>query len=126
MSSDAIPPSDFRHVLQELVVSVPGAWGAIFVDFEGEAVDLYATSDAYEVKLAGAHAGLLWGRIVAAGNEAKLGKSRGVAVLAQGQRFFVHALDAEYFVLLATAAKGPAGLARARLALAVTALRKLL
>jgi hypothetical protein len=56
------------------VASVPGAWGAIFVDFEGEAVDLYATNDAYEVKLAGAHAGLLWSRVVTAGKEAVLGR----------------------------------------------------
>ena len=96
------------------------------MDFEGEAVDLYATSDVYEVKLAGAHAGLMWNRLVSAGTESSLGRSRAVAVLSGRNRFYVHALDAEYFVLLATGASGPAGLARARVAQAVEDLRRLI
>ena len=117
---------DFRDVLRELVGAVPGAWGAIFVDFEGEAVDLFAVSDAYEVKLAGAHAGLLWTRVVAAGKESSLGKSWAVSVAAEKNRFFVHALDKDYFVLLATSESAPAGRARYHVARAVEALRRLL
>lgn len=117
---------DFRDVLRELVGAVPGAWGAVFVDFEGEAVDLYAVSDAYEVKLAGAHAGLLWARIVAAGKDAALGRSWAVSVAAERNRFFVHSIDTDYFVLLATAASSPAGRARYEVGKAVEALRRLL
>lgn len=127
MSAEAAaPPGDFRQVLRDLVTSVPGAWGAIFVDFEGEAVDLYATSDAYEVKLAGAHAGLLWGRIVEAGNGSALGRSVSVSVLASGNRLFVHAVDRDYFVLLAAGPGANAGVARYRLAWAVDAMKRLL
>lgn len=124
--SDALPATDFRSVLEDLVRSVPGAWGAIFVDFEGEAVDLYAVSDAYEVKLAGAHAGLLWNRIVSASQDAGMGRALAVSVLAAGNRFFVHAVDREYFVLLGAKTGASPGLARHKLAFAVEALKRLL
>lgn len=117
---------DFRDVLKQLVTAVPGAWGAIFVDFEGEAVDLYAVSDAYEVKLAGAHAGLLWNRIKEAGANASLGKSHSVSVLAANNRLFVHAVDRDYFVLLAARATAHPGLARHHLRFAVDSLKKLI
>ena len=113
-------------MLQDLVTAVPGAWGAIFVDFEGEAVDLYAVSDAYEVKWAGAHAGLLWNRIVSASQDAAMGRALAVSVLAAGNRFFVHAVDREYFVLLGAKTGASSGLARHKLAFAVEALKRLL
>jgi len=125
LSGDAHPPTDFRSVLRDLVTSVPGAWGAIFVDFEGEAVDLFAVSDAYEVKLAGAHAGLLWNRIVSASQDARMGRALAVSVLAAGNRFFIHAVDREYFVLLG-AKTGSSPSSRHQLAIAIDALKRLL
>lgn len=118
-------PSDFRAVLKELVEEVPGAWGAIFVDWEGESVDLYATSDAYEVKLAGAHAGLLLSRVVTAGRESLVGRTQALLVRTDEHHLFIHTLDEEYFVLLATRPTPHAGLARNRLAAAVEDLRRL-
>jgi predicted regulator of Ras-like GTPase activity (Roadblock/LC7/MglB family) len=38
---------------------VPGAQGAILVDWEGEAVDLVANMDDYELKVLGAHKGVI-------------------------------------------------------------------
>ncbi len=118
-------PSDFRAVLKNLVQGVPGAWGAIFVDWEGESVDLYATSDEYEVKLAGAHAGLLLTRLVAVGKDCTLGRTHSTVVRADNNQFFLHTLDEEYFVLLAASPRAPAGQARHRLAAAVEQLRRL-
>ena len=115
---------DFRDVLRELVQGVPGAWGAIFVDWEGEAVDLFATSDEYEVKLAGAHTGLFLNRVVSAGKLSNLGRSRSALVRAENAHFYLHTLDEEYFVLLATKPTA-AGVARRKLAEAVSALRQL-
>lgn len=114
----------FRQVLRELVTGLPEAWGAIFVDWEGESVELFATSDEYEVKLAGAEAGLLLSRLVSSGKEAAMGKTTSAMILAGEHAFFLHTLDEEYFVLLATTARVLPGLARSRLAAAVAALRK--
>jgi len=111
-------PSDFRAVLRRLVEETPGAWGAIFVDWEGEAVDLFATSDEYEVKLAGAETGLLLNRLVAAGTSSELGRTIAMQIRAADDQYFLHTLDQEYFVLLGA-------IARARLAAAVEELRRL-
>ena len=113
----------FRRILRELVTGLPEAWGAIFVDWEGESVDLFATTDEYEVKLAGAEAGLLLSRLVSSGKDAAMGHTTSAMILAGEHAFFLHTLDEEYFVLLATTAQVLPGLARSRLALAVTALR---
>ncbi len=118
-------PSDFRSVLKRLVESVPGAWGAIFVDWEGESVDLYATSDEYEVKLAGAEIGLLLTRLVAAGKGAGVERTRAGFVRAAENDFYLHTLDQEYFVLLATKPCRVPGLARRELAQALEDLRRL-
>ena len=115
---------DFRDVLRDLVQSVPGAWGAIFVDWEGEAVDLFATSDEYEVKLAGAHTGLLLNRVVSAGKLSNLGRSKVAVVRAEAAHFYLQTLDEEYFVLLVTKPTA-AGLARRKLSEAVAELRLL-
>jgi len=45
----------FKDVLGLLVESVRGGVGAILVDDEGEAVDLFTHGDGYEIRLTGAH-----------------------------------------------------------------------
>ena len=45
----------FKAVLGLLVESVRGGVGAILVDDEGEAVDVFTHGDSYEIRLAGAH-----------------------------------------------------------------------
>jgi len=49
----------FKKVLTELVENVPGAQGAIVADWEGEAVDHVSHIDAYELKVIGAHKGVI-------------------------------------------------------------------
>jgi len=49
----------FKKVLTELVESVPGAQGAIVADWEGEAVDHVSRIDDYELKVIGAHKGVI-------------------------------------------------------------------
>ncbi len=45
----------FKGVLGHIVKSVRGGVGAILVDDEGEAVDVFTHGDSYEIRLAGAH-----------------------------------------------------------------------
>jgi predicted regulator of Ras-like GTPase activity (Roadblock/LC7/MglB family) len=49
----------FKSLLAKLVESVPGALGAIIADWEGEAVDQVARIDDYEIKVLGAHKGVI-------------------------------------------------------------------
>ena len=45
----------FKDVLGLVVGSVRGGVGAILVDDEGEAVDVFTHGDSYEIRLVGAH-----------------------------------------------------------------------
>jgi predicted regulator of Ras-like GTPase activity (Roadblock/LC7/MglB family) len=49
----------FKDVLGLIVESVKGGVGAILVDDEGEAVDIFTHGDKYEIRLAGAHYGIV-------------------------------------------------------------------
>lgn len=49
----------FKSLLRQLVVSVPGAQGAVLADWEGEAVDQVGLLDDYELKIIGAHKGVI-------------------------------------------------------------------
>lgn len=49
----------FKALLGQLVASVPGARGAIIADWEGEAVDQVGLMDDYELKVIGAHKGVI-------------------------------------------------------------------
>ncbi|GFE57847.1 roadblock/LC7 domain-containing protein [Geobacter sp. AOG1] len=49
----------FKTILRELVETVPGASGAILADWEGEAVEQYCHYDDFELKVLGAHKGIL-------------------------------------------------------------------
>lgn len=49
----------FKEILTNLVKSVPGASGAILADWEGEAVEQHALMDDFELKIIGAHKGII-------------------------------------------------------------------
>ncbi|WP_298039225.1 roadblock/LC7 domain-containing protein [uncultured Desulfuromonas sp.] len=49
----------FKEPLSELIDNVPGATGAIIADWEGEAVDQVARMDDFQLKVLGAHKGLI-------------------------------------------------------------------
>ena len=49
----------FKNLLNTLVERVPGALGAIIADWEGEAVDQAGIMDDYDLKVIGAHKGVV-------------------------------------------------------------------
>ena len=50
----------FKSIMKELVESTRGATGAIFVDWEGEAVDQYTLEEElYHLKVVGAHKNII-------------------------------------------------------------------
>jgi len=49
----------FKTLLNTLVERVPGAQGAIIADWEGEAVDHVGIMDDYDLKVIGAHKGVV-------------------------------------------------------------------
>ena len=49
----------FKRILQEFVENTPGAIGAILADWEGEAVEQFCRYDDFELKIIGAHKGII-------------------------------------------------------------------
>ena len=49
----------FKNLLNTLIERVPGAQGAIIADWEGEAVDQAGIMDDYDLKVIGAHKGVV-------------------------------------------------------------------
>jgi len=49
----------FKSLLNSLIERVPGAQGAIVADWEGEAVDQVGIMDDYDLKVIGAHKGVI-------------------------------------------------------------------
>ena len=49
----------FKALLNALVKRVPGAQGAIIADWEGESVDQVGIMDDYDLKVIGAHKGVI-------------------------------------------------------------------
>ncbi len=49
----------FKAVLNQLLEDIPGAQGVVIVDWEGEAVDYVSCLDDYDLKLIGAHSGII-------------------------------------------------------------------
>lgn len=49
----------FKSLLNSLIERVPGAQGAIVADWEGEAVEHVGVMDDYDLKVIGAHKGVL-------------------------------------------------------------------
>jgi hypothetical protein len=102
----------FQYLLTNLLVDVPGAEGAIFIDYEGEAVE-YVTRRAtpYELKLEGAYQGIFLRRLqkltsMLGGGEIERLSIAGRQLLVMGQ-----VLKSGYFVLLVMSAGTPLSLA---------------
>lgn len=87
----------FTAVLRELCSSVPGARGAVFVDYEGESVQravLDETLSAYDLDVAGAHAAPI---LAAAAGACRFLRLHGVEGCT-----YIHAVKDDYSVVLIT------------------------
>jgi predicted regulator of Ras-like GTPase activity (Roadblock/LC7/MglB family) len=93
--------SAFADILKQMVDRVPGAVGAIFADWEGEAVDQYAHIPPIEIQLVGAH----WGVILSQCHQRLTRHGLGPVdeLLIEGERaiILVRSVTERYFVVLA-------------------------
>ena len=49
----------FKLLMNRLLEDIPGALGAIIIDWEGEAVDQVTQTEEYDIKVLGAHSGII-------------------------------------------------------------------
>ncbi len=114
--------SAFGKILRELVHAIPGAEGAVFVDWEGEAVDQYSTSEV-DVRLLGAHWAICYYQARTALSKAGLDGPAELVLCFHRQQIVLRRVTEEYLVLLALRREANLGLALRQIDLAEHRLR---
>ncbi len=89
-----------KRLLSHLVETVPGAQGAILVDWEGEAVDHVARMDDYELKILGAHKGVILEHLRAAVTRLEGVDLEEIVIATALSQTVVMPVTREYFLVL--------------------------
>ncbi len=91
----------FQTLLTKLVERVPGAIGAILADWEGEAVAQYCPEwDEYELKVLGAHKGIILNRMREIHDTLGAGGPRETVITTAEQHILVGAVGPEYVLVM--------------------------
>ncbi len=92
----------FHRILSDLLDRVDGALGAIFLDWEGETVELVGRgSSHYDLKLAGAYQGIFLDRLRSICGDSGLGEPRSFKLHMGSSTFLNCTLDDGYYLVLA-------------------------
>lgn len=91
----------FKNLLAELLERVPGSQGAIIADWEGEAVDQVARIDDYELKVIGAHKGVILNNLRQVVRRLDGGNLEELVIATEKSQTLVLPLTDEYFLVLA-------------------------
>jgi len=96
----------FTPILQRAVERVPGAIGAIFADWDGEAVDLAGTSRREEMLYIGAHYGVILNNVQSLLRLFHFGEAVEIVLQHDKVDLCVHAVGDGYYVVLAIDSSG--------------------
>lgn len=88
-----------KEDLAQLMANVPGALGAILVDWEGEAVDHVAGMDAYELKVLGAYSGAILMNLRATVDRFDDDDLEELVVVTAAVRMIVRLVTRDYFLV---------------------------
>lgn len=108
--------SIFSSILREVVHEIPGAVGAIFVDWEGESVDGFTSASQSGLRLLGAHWHIVYNLTKIIFEKRNLGFPLEMVLRFSSQQIVIRRVTDSYVVLLAL--KNSANLSRARYILA--------
>lgn len=93
----------FGRILERVVNELPGARGAVFVDWEGEAVDQFSHMSHTGIRLVGAHWGIIYHQVKMALGKLTLGGPRELVLSFQRQYVVVRRVTDEYLVIITMA-----------------------
>jgi predicted regulator of Ras-like GTPase activity (Roadblock/LC7/MglB family) len=104
----------FHYVLTNLLVDVPDALGAIFLDHEGEAVEWVSNHEGppYHLKVEGAYHAVIKRRLAEITRSRGAGELRSYAFIGSHLTTLTELLPDGYYVVLVARRSGPLGLAR--------------
>jgi len=101
----------FKSILKDLVESIPGASGAILADWEGESVEQHCLYDDFEMKVTGAHNGIILNRLKEVYSQFPAGKLEEAVIVTGSQQVVVGAIGTDYSLVVTLAREallGPA------------------
>lgn len=91
----------FQYLLTNLLVDVQGAHGAIFLDWEGEAVELVTRqATPYELKLEGAYHGIFLKRLQKVSEQLGSGAALSLTLVGRHLKVVGQNLKSGYYLLL--------------------------
>jgi len=99
----------FKQVLGTMLANIPGSLGAIIVDWEGEAVDQVGSIDDYELKVIGAHKGLILDNLRQAVARAEGNDLEEIVITTAQRQTIIMPVDKEYFLVVALDRKDAMG-----------------
>ncbi|HYP29335.1 MAG TPA: roadblock/LC7 domain-containing protein [Blastocatellia bacterium] len=114
----------FASLLKELVSSVEGAEGAIFLDSDGEAVQWFTTTSGERLCLRAAYVSVMLRACRDSAARLKAGNISSLILEYDGARFVVEELDRGYLLLLELRPSANIGQAIHRIQPAVASLRR--
>ncbi len=111
-------------ILKELMDSVPGATGAILADWEGEAVEQNCIYDVFDLKVAGAHKGILLSLMKDAHQKMDAGEMKHTVITTEKQHYLTGPIGADYFLVMTLDKSAIVGLAIRNFQAAITRMYK--
>jgi predicted regulator of Ras-like GTPase activity (Roadblock/LC7/MglB family) len=90
----------FKTILKELLDAVPGSTGAILADWEGEAVEQACHYDVFDLKVIGAHKGILLNLMKEAHQKMDAGELRHTVISTDGQHLLTGPIGPDYFLVM--------------------------
>lgn len=101
----------FKTILKELMDSVPGSTGAILADWEGEAVEQSCLYDVFDLKVTGAHKGILLNLMKDAHQKMDAGEMKHAVITTEKQHYLTGPIGADYFLVMTLDRTAVVGLA---------------
>jgi predicted regulator of Ras-like GTPase activity (Roadblock/LC7/MglB family) len=104
----------FNYLLTNLLVDVPEAVGAIFLDAEGEAIEWVSQSEGepYHLKVEGAYHAVIKRQLATVADAHGMGELQSYVIVGQHLATLTEILPDGYYVVLVAHRSGPLGLAR--------------
>ncbi|MBN1956740.1 MAG: roadblock/LC7 domain-containing protein [Desulfuromonadales bacterium] len=90
----------FKSLLNRLLEDIPGALGAVIIDWEGEAVDQVARINDYEIKVVGAHSGIILNLLREALSRIESGNLEEVIIRTGENKTLIAPLTEDYLLVL--------------------------
>ncbi|KAF0217550.1 MAG: roadblock/LC7 family [Geobacteraceae bacterium] len=114
----------FKSILTDLVKSVPGANGAVLADWEGESVELCCLSDDFELKVIGAHKGIILNRMKEIHARFPAGEVQEAVISTATHHIIIGTVGPDYSLVMILDRCAVVGLARQRFRNSVKLLEK--